>query len=61
LRLDAGFSPAINPLIYKYNFSNSASEHPAWEAASHDHGMAGPAGFDEVLVTFNTNPIRPER
>ena len=31
-------------------------ELPSREAASHDHGMASAPRFDEVLVTFNTNP-----
>jgi hypothetical protein len=61
LRPDAGFCAAIISLIFGYNFKNTATNHRAWEATSHDHGMASPAGFDEVLVTFNTNPVRPER
>ncbi|HZR85946.1 MAG TPA: hypothetical protein VFB02_04035 [Bradyrhizobium sp.] len=32
------------------------SKYGAWEAASHDHGMARAPRFEEVLVTFNTNP-----
>jgi len=49
------FSPPI-ALNKRGHLGNSRIKTAAWEAPSHDHGMASASRFDEVAATFNTNP-----
>jgi len=40
----------------KTNFEYRDGRVRVWQGSSHDHGMASGACFDEVVITFNTNP-----